>query len=274
MLNTFSKIANDWYEVKKSENLKEKTLRDIWRSLENNILPYIGNKPITKITPSDIITTLEPLKHSGKFETIKRVCQRVNEIMNYAINIGILNINPIAKVSAAFESPKTINRPTIEASELPNFMKRLSTANITLQTRCLIEWQLLTMTRPSEAVNAKWEEINFKTQLWTIPANKMKMKMKREHIVSLSPQAISILQRMKPISGHREYVFPSMKPPYLQPMNSSTANIAIKRMGYKDTLVAHGLRSLASTIICSPLGHFLSNAFFNESLFIPDAVDN
>lgn len=140
MLNTFSKIANDWYEVKKSENLKEKTLRDIWRSLENNILPYIGNKPITKITPSDIITTLEPLKHSGKFETIKRVCQRVNEIMNYAINIGILNINPIAKVSAAFESPKTINRPTIEASELPNFMKRLSTANITLQTRCLIEW--------------------------------------------------------------------------------------------------------------------------------------
>ena len=112
--------------------------RDEAKELINqNIDPQEHKKQNENDLKNEMLNTFSKI---AKFETIKRVCQRVNEIMNYAINIGILNINPIAKVSAAFESPKTINRPTIEASELPNFMKRLPTANITLQTRCLIEW--------------------------------------------------------------------------------------------------------------------------------------
>jgi len=136
---------------------------------------------------------------------------------------------------------------TITAQELPEFMQVLSMARIELQTRCVIEWQLLTMTRPSEAVGVKWDEIDFDNDLWVIPAEKMKMR--REHTITLNKQAMAILSIMKPISGHRGYVFPSMKPPYNTPMNASTANMAIKRMGYKDKLVAHGLRALASTIL-------------------------
>ena len=132
----------------------------------------------------------------------------------------------------------------------------------------MIEWQLLTMTRPNEAVGAKWQEIDLDNCLWVIPAEKMKMR--REHTITLNKQAMAILSIMKPISGHREHIFPSMKPPYTTPMNSSTANMAIKRMGYKDKLVAHGLRALASTalneqgfnydVIESALSHVDKNA--------------
>lgn len=66
------------------------------------------------------------------------------------------------------------------------------------------------------------------------------MKAKREHIVPLSPQAIDILEIMKPLSAHREHVFPSRNDPRL-PMNSQTANAAPKRIGYGGRLVAHGL---------------------------------
>lgn len=71
------------------------------------------------------------------------------------------------------------------------------------------------------------------------------MKAKREHIVPLSPQALDILEVMKPISAHREHLFPSRNDPK-KAMNSQTANAALKRIGYGGRLVAHGLRSIAS----------------------------
>ena len=125
-------------------------------------------------------------------------------------------------------------------------MKCLSIASIKFQTRCLIEWQLHTITRPSEASGSKWCEIDFENKLWTIPAERMKKN--RIHYIPLTEPALSILELLKPMSSHREFVFPSVKNPR-KPMNSSTANVAIKRMGFKDKLVAHGLRSLASTIM-------------------------
>lgn len=141
-------------------------------------------------------------------------------------------------------------------------------AKIELQTRCVIEWQLLTLTRPSEAVGAKWEEINLDKKLWSIPAERMKMD--RPHNIPLSPQAIKILEIMKSINHKSEFVFPTARPPYNKPMSSQTANMAIKRMGYKDKLVAHGLRALASTalneqgfnydVIESALSHVDKNA--------------
>ena len=123
-------------------------------------------------------------------------------------------------------------------------MRSLVMSNLSVPTRCLIELQLLILVRPSEASGARWEEIDLDTKLWTIPAERMKAK--REHIVPLSPQALDILEVMKPISAHREYIFPSRNDPK-QPMNSQTANAAIKRIGYGGRLVAHGLRSSAST---------------------------
>jgi integrase len=98
--------------------------------------------------------------------------------------------------------------------------------------------------RPSEASGTRWTEIDLDAKLWTIPAERMKAK--REHIVPLSPQALEILDVMKPISARREHVFPSRNDPK-QPMNSQTANAALKRIGYSGKLVAHGLRSIAST---------------------------
>ena len=134
--------------------------------------------------------------------------------------------------------------PTLRPEELPKLMRSLVMSNLSVPTRCLIEWQLLTLVRPSEASGARWAEINLEAKLWTIPAERMKAK--REHIVPLSSQALEILEVMKPISAHREHVFPSRNDPR-QPMNSQTANAAIKRIGYSGKLVAHGLRSIAST---------------------------
>ncbi len=241
----FSTVAANWFQLK-SKSVTPDYAKDIWRSLEKDVLPAIGEIPVQQIKARTLVEALEPIKARGALETVRRLVQRINEIMVYAVNTGLIDANPASGVGMAFEKPKKQNMPTLRPEELPKLMRSLTMSNLSVPTRCLIEWQLLTLVRPSEASSARWVEIDLNTKLWTIPAERMKAK--REHIVPLSPQALEILEMMKPISMHREHVFPSRNDPK-QPMNSQTANAALKRIGYGGKLVAHGLRSIASTAL-------------------------
>ena len=239
----FSTVAANWFQIK-SRSVTEDYAKDIWRSLDKDVFPTIGSIPVQEIKARTIVEALEPIKARGALETVRRLIQRVNEIMIYAVNTGLIDANPASGVGMAFEKPKKQNMPTLRPEELPRLMRSLVMSNLSVATRCLIEWQLLTLVRPSEASGARWAEIDLDAKLWTIPAERMKAK--REHIVPLSPQALEILEVMKPISAHRTHVFPSRNDPK-KPMNSQTANAALKRIGYGGKLVAHGLRSIAST---------------------------
>lgn len=239
----FSTVAANWFQLK-SKSVTPDYAKDIWRSLEKDVFPAIGETPVQQIKARTLVEALEPIKARGALETVRRLVQRINEIMIYAVNTGLIDANPASGVGMAFEKPKKQNMPTLRPEELPKLMRSLVMSNLSVPTRCLIEWQLLTLVRPSEASGARWGEIDLDAKLWTIPAERMKAK--REHIVPLSTQALDILEVMKPISAHREHVFPSRNDPK-QPMNSQTANAALKRIGYGGKLVAHGLRSIAST---------------------------
>lgn len=239
----FSNVAANWFAMKRS-SVTPDYAKDIWRSLEKDIFPTIGEISVQKIKARTLVEALEPIKARGALETVRRLVQRINEIMIYAVNTGLIDANPASGVGMAFEKPKKQNMPTLRPEELPKLMRSLTLSNLSVPTRCLIEWQLLTLVRPSEASGARWIEIDLDAKLWTIPAERMKAK--REHLVPLSSQAMDILEVMKPISSHREYVFPSRNDPK-RPMNSQTANAALKRIGYGGKLVAHGLRSIAST---------------------------
>ncbi|WP_288654773.1 MULTISPECIES: integrase domain-containing protein [Pantoea] len=241
----FSVVASRWFLVK-SKSVTEDYAKDIWRSLEKDIFPTIGEIPVQVLKARTIVEALEPIKARGALETVRRLVQRINEIMIYAVNIGLIDANPASGVGMAFERPKKQNMPTLRPEELPELMRSLLISNLSITTRCLIEWQLLTLVRPSEASGTQWAEINFDLNLWVIPAERMKAK--REHIVPLSEQALEILKVMRPLSANRQYVFPSRNDPK-QPMNSQTANAALKRIGYGGKLVAHGLRSIASTAL-------------------------
>lgn len=230
----------------KKASVTEDYADDIWRSLERDVFPAIGDISVTEIKAHTLVKAVQPVQARGALETVRRLCQRINEIMIYAVNTGLIDANPASGVGMAFEKPKKQNMPTLRPEELPKLMRSLVMSNLSVPTHCLIEWQLLTLVRPSEASGARWAEIDLDAKLWTIPAERMKAK--REHIVPLSPQALEILDVMKPISAHREHVSPSRNDPK-QAMNSQTANAALKRIGYGGKLVAHGLRSIASTAL-------------------------
>ena len=243
--NTLEHISAKWLEVKKS-TVSPSHAEDIWRSLELHIFPSIGKVPIHKITAIKTIEIIEPISAKGNLDTVKRLCQRLNEIMIYSVNIGLIQANPLSGISKAFKTPVKQHLPTLEPEQLPTLMQTLAIANIKITTRCLIEWQLHTMVRPSEASGARWDEIDFNNKLWSIDAERMKSN--KNHSVPLTEQSLVLLELMQTISFESDYIFPSDRNSKKH-TNSQTANTALKRMGFKNQLVAHGLRSLASTIL-------------------------
>lgn len=243
--HTLKTVASDWFEVKKTK-IAETTSKSLWRNFDKHLFPKLGHRPIDKLLAPEVIQVLKPLANKGTLETTHKIIGHLNEVMTYAVNTGRIHHNPLAGIRSAFETPKAVNMPTLRPEELPELMNSLSYASIKLTTRCLIEWQLHTMVRPNEAAGTRWDEIDFENGLWNVSAERMKMK--RSHSVPLTPQTIKILERMKAISGHREYVFPSDRHPN-KPSNPQSANMALKRMGFAGRLVAHGMRALASTTL-------------------------
>ncbi len=172
---TLTHVAESWFAVKKTQ-VTPNYAEDIWRSLELHIFPAMGKMPIDAIRATHTIETMRPIAAKGSLETIKRLSQRLNEIMIYAVNTGLIPHNYLSGIKAAFKAPTKNHMPTLKPEELPELMKALNVASIKLTTRCLIEWQLHTMVRPSEASGARWDEIDLEDNLWNIPAERMKKK--------------------------------------------------------------------------------------------------
>lgn len=254
--HTFGRISAEWFDQKK-DAITEDHAAATWRSFKRHLLPSLKDIPISQITAPMVITFLRPIEAKGNLETVKRLAQRLNEVMIYAVNTGLIPANPLSGIKAIFKKPHKEHLAAMKPSELPELMQAIANASIKKVTRFLIEWQLHTMTRPNEAAAARWDEINFEERIWHIPSTRMKMR--RDHIIPLTEQTLALLQAIKPISGHREFIFPAERDPKTH-CNVQTANAALVRMGLKNRTTAHGFRSLASTTL-------------NEQGFDPDVIE-
>ncbi|TNH04313.1 DUF4102 domain-containing protein [Testudinibacter sp. TR-2022] len=247
--NTLFAVAEKWAVIKKTQ-VQEKTFAKEWRRLENHLFPVMGDLPIEEVNIPVAATKLQFLDEAGKHDTRRKVVGYLREITRFATIHGLLPYNPLTDIPEAFPDYDSENQPTIPPAELPHFLEDLRKANKNIVTKLLIKWQLVTMVRPGESVTAEWADINFDKREWVIPKEKMKgqKRKKRMHIVPLSDQALAILEKMKAINGHCPYVFAGRNNPKTH-MNSQTANSAIKDIGYKNRLTAHGMRSIASTYL-------------------------
>lgn len=254
--NTFKLVALEWHEQNKerwSKNYAYKVLK----GLELNVFPYIGNRPIAEITPTELLNEcLRKPERRGSLDIAGRTRQICGQIFRYGIQTGKCEWNAAENLRGALKTKKTEHFRALDIKDVPDFLKALerNEARLFERTRSAVWLSLYTFCRPKEIRMARWEDIDFEEKLWTIPAEIMKMK--REHMVPLSRQAIDVLQEQK---GELEtlntpWVFPSQVRPK-EPMSDGTVNKAIKRLGYGEDMVAHGFRALARTTIREKLGY-------------------
>ncbi|HHX8534854.1 TPA: tyrosine-type recombinase/integrase [Vibrio alginolyticus] len=245
--DSFLEVSTMWFD-RKRKSVSSFHADRIWRTLEKYVFDHLGTLPVSDITRRDAIEMLRPLEKDGKLSTIKRICQSLNQIMEYAVASDVLQANPLTKMINAFEKHKVEHMATIRPEMLGKFLSRLEkNEKIQDKTKCLLLWQLHTIARPKEAARTRWKDIELQNKSWTIPA--AEMKRGKEHKVPLTDEAIEILSKMRPQSEGKEFVFPGERNQNSH-VSIFTANAALKRsLGFKGELVAHGLRAIASTAL-------------------------
>ena len=197
-----------------------------------------------------MIKTVRPLNEKGFNDTLHRLLNLANQILNYAVTIGFISFNSCLKASDAYHKESQKHHPAIKPEELPKLLQDFKNSSRDHLTKVLFRWQLLSMVRPAEAVSVEWSEIDFDKKLWTIPAEKMKKTRQGAfpHIVPLSSLMMDILKELKPITGDDKFVFSHYHKPNQSASKELIAN-ALRKIGYKGIQDAHGLRSIARTFL-------------------------
>lgn len=252
--HTFETVFNEWYNTYK-EKWTPGHAKTVYRRIEANILPWLKNRPIREISTREILEYLRKIEARGAVETAHRVCQIISQVFVYAVASGILENNPAADLHKALKPVQKKNLPAItEPARIKELLKAIDGANAGFVVYCALRFAPLVFVRPGELRKAEWTEIDWKNDLWIIPAPRMKKK--REHLVPLSKQARGILEELYPLTGEnrknifpasREYIFPAIRTPS-RPMSEGTLNAALLRLGFtKEEHCPHGFRSMAST---------------------------
>lgn len=242
--NTFEAVGREW--LSKQSHMAPATFEKAKWTLETHAFPWLGVRPIAAITPPELLAVLRRVESRGKLETAQRLQQRCGQVFRYAIATGRAERDPSADLRGALATPKKQHRAALtDAAKIGELLRAIDGYGGNFVTLCALKLTPLVFLRPGEVRNAEWSEFDFDREEWRIPAHKMKMR--GEHIVPLSTQAVAILQELKPLTGSRQYVFPSLRTPK-SCMSEGTVNAALRRLGYAGTeMTAHGFRAMAST---------------------------
>ncbi|PTB18250.1 integrase [Trinickia symbiotica] len=254
--NTFEAIAREWHQTKQGSWTASHAAK-ILNSLEADIFPALGDRPLTTVTAPDLLEALRVIEKRGALEVAGRVLQRCNAVFRFAIATGRGTYNPAADLRGALKTPEKRHYAALGHAELPEFMRKLSEYDGDLQTRLALRLLALTFVRTGELRAAQWTEFDLDGAEWRIPAERMKMR--EAHIVPLSRQAVDVLRQLEAINGDGAYVLPSRNGRGAC-ISENTVLYALYRMGYHSRATGHGFRATASTIL-------------NEMGFPPDWIE-
>ena len=245
--NTFASIADEYVVKIEREGRAAVTIKKTqWLlSLLNRNL---GKRPIADITPAELLAALQEVGSQGQLETARRMRSLSGRIFRYAVATSRAIADPSALLRGALTAPTVKHRSAILEPEAVGELLR-AIDGYSGQPLTLLALQLTPhlFVRPGELRRAEWQEFDLEKAIWTIPAEKMKMR--DPHLVPLSKQSIALLKSAKAISAGQRYVFSSLYPGD-RPMSENTINAALRRLGYSGKeMTAHGFRAMASTLL-------------------------
>jgi integrase len=251
----FKSIALEYFKVR--SEWTEGYADSVLRRFENDVFPEIGTMPVRDIRPSDVLRAVKRLEARGATELSRRVLQLCSQVFKYAIVTDRLAHDPSIGLEQALQKHKGQSIRAIKPKDLPELLRAIEAYRGEPQTKLGLRLLALTFVRTVELRGAEWSEFDTHNALWVVPA--ARMKMKTEHLVPLTPQALKTLEELRELNGHRTLVFPGRDP--RKPISENTLLYALYRMGFHSRMTGHGFRSVASTIL-------------NESgLFRPDVIE-
>jgi integrase len=248
--NSFETVARECL-AKQRNKLAPRYFNLLLARLEGDIFPQIGSRPVADVDSPELLEVLRKIEKRGAIETARRLRQICGQVFRYAIAIGIAKYDPSAALRGALSSAgKPRGHKAMPLSEVPAFLRLLEAYDGDVRTRLALRLMILTFARTTELRSAQWSEIESLDgidPLWRIPAERTKMK--RQHIVPLAPQAVTLLNELRSLPGSEAspFLFPS--PSREGSMSNNTMLYALYRMGYHGRATVHGFRAMASTAL-------------------------
>jgi integrase len=272
---TFKVVAKAWH-TRMNSKWTERHADTVWRSLQDDVFPKLGSKPVSTITSSMVLNTASAIAENRNAQDVaRRVLRRISNVLEYAAVTDLIPVNPAIGLMKYMPENKKNRKPmaAIKWKELPEFLQAVDGSDMFIQTELALRLLMFVFVRPGELRYSKWSEFDLGNKLWTIPAERMKMKV--EHQVPLSTQAVSLLKQLKPFAGDSDFVLPG-RSNIIKPISENTVLFAIYKLkradgtNYRGDMTAHGCRALASSWL-NEEGRYQDNGQLRA--FNPDSIE-
>jgi integrase len=245
----FETLARDWH-TRQSPTWTERHAADVLISLERDVFPVMGKQSVTEITAPMVLNLLRAIEARPAIETARRVRQRMSAVFVYAIASGLAVTDPAAIVRGAMAPLIKGRQPAVvEIDEARTVLSQAEAIPAYPVTKLALRLLALSAVRPGEIRGAAWrefEQLHTDEPIWRIPAERMKMK--REHVVPLSRQAVAVIEATRQLTGRAPLVFPNARHAH-RPMSENALGYLLNRAGYHSRHVPHGWRATFSTIM-------------------------
>jgi len=239
--NTFEVIAKEWLALKSWEPVTKARRLDM---LERVVFPAIGKLPVRQITSAHVLSILTKTVNRGAPTVAAEAKRTMSAVFELAVATLRADTDPVWPVRKSLPPNKTQHKRALSATEVGKLLADFDSHGGNFQTIYAFRLMWLTLTRANETVQAEWPEFDLERKIWTIP--KERMKARREHVLPLPPQAVKLLEALKPITGHRRHVFPN-RDDGDRPMADAALRQALKKLGWATKYSPHGTRTTGST---------------------------
>lgn len=242
--NTFEAVAREWH-ASQAASWTPKYAALIMNRMENDLFPEIGDRAVDSVEPPEMLTVIRKIEMRA-VNMARRVNVHASSVFRYAIASGLATRDPTQDIRGALQAcPPVKHSPSLKAKDIPEFLGRLSRYDGARRTYLALRLVVYTFVRTTELRFARWSEmegLSGDEPLWRIPAERMKMRS--DHLVPLSTQAVGILEQLP--TGE-DLIFASKTVSGV--ISENTLLYALYRLGYHSRLTVHGFRSTASTVL-------------------------
>jgi integrase len=257
--DTFEYVAREWYETRRddwSTSYGEKVLS----RLVKDVFPFIGNRPVSEVTPPELLALLRRIEGRGVVETAHRARENCSQVFRFAVATGRATSDPARDLVDALKRPRVKHFAAItDPMRFGELLRAIDRYQGTPVVRAALKLASLVFLRPGEELrSACWDEFDLDAGVWSVPAARMKRRKDGKeygpvHLVPLSRQAVEVLRDLYPLTGGGPVVFRGYKGKN-RPISENTLNAALDAMGFdSDQHRAHGFRASARTMLAERL---------------------
>jgi integrase len=256
--DTFKAVALEWFGKHESRWSTHYAIREK-RNLEKDLFPYFAERRIGEIEPVELLAALRRVEERGALDVASRVLMTARAVWRYAIASARASRDITADLKGALTPHKKRHFAAItDPKKLGELIRVIRGYQGGAIVRTALQLAPMLFQRPNELRGAAWSEIDLDNGLWTVPAVRMKRRIDGKengdpHLVPLPTQAVEILRKLHPITGHGAMVFPGERS-HERPISDNTLRAALLTLGYGPTVqTVHGFRATARTLLAEVL---------------------